>query len=381
LRIGIAVPWLKLGGVDLCVIQLVRAIRRLVPQATLHLVATDEGVQWTPEKVELFDEPIALGMMDGEKKARLCDVIFRSMDLVINVHSPAAYDSLKWRVERRKEDRTGVHVCYLHVIGEDGGRQTGWPMMAASLAHGFDGFAVISDNLCSFLINEGVGASRIRVARNAPLVRPASAHAASEMAAAKARRLAAGKRPLRVLFAGRADDQMGITRLKGMTELLIGQGASFELRFAGDSYRRVEEVQWPEGPIFTHPATHDEAKLASYYAEADVCVLLSRWESVPVSLLNAMAHGCVVVATDVGGISELVADRKNGFLLPNHREEDVAAQAADVIREILQDASGSATKRQEAVDTAWPYSWDETARVFLSFLPDAVKAQHGLCEL
>jgi glycosyltransferase involved in cell wall biosynthesis len=226
-----------------------------------------------------------------------------------------------------------------------------------------------------------VGASRIRVARNAPVVRPASAHAASEMAAAKALRLAAGERPLRLLFAGRADDQKGITRLKGMTELLIAQGATFELRLVGDSHLRVEDLKWPEGPIFTHPATLDEAKLASYYGEADVCVLLSRWEGAPVSLLNAMAHGCVVVAADVDGISELVADRKNGFLLPDHRDEGVAAQAADVIREILQDASGSATMRREAVDTAWPYSWDETARVFLSFLPDAVKARHGLCEL
>jgi glycosyltransferase involved in cell wall biosynthesis len=273
-------------------------------------------------------------------------------------------------------------LSYLHVIDEARGRQVGYPVKAAELSHGFDGFAVISESLRNFLINEGVNGSRIRVARNAPVVRPISTQVAREIGATKARRLAAGDRPLRLLFAGRADYQKGIARLKGMTELLMARGAPFQLRFVGASHLRAELVEWPAGgPVVTHPATHDEATLASYYAEADVCVLLSRWEGVPLSLLDGMAHGCVIVATDVGGVSELVEDRKNGFLVPNGKDEEVAAQAADVIGAVLQDKTGSAAMRQEAVATAWRYSWDQTAKVFLSFLPDAVKARHGLSGL
>jgi glycosyltransferase involved in cell wall biosynthesis len=303
------------------------------------------------------------------------------MDLLINAHSEAAYQSLKWRLERPKQHRTGVHVSYLHVIDEARGKLAGYPPVAASLAHAIDGFAVISDNLRSYLINEGVSPGSIRIARNAPVVCPASLEAAREMAADKARRLSAGERPLRLLFAGRADYQKGITRLKGMTELLIARGAPFELRFVGDSHLRAESVEWPPGPIFTHPATHDEAQLASYFAEADVCVLLSRWEGVPLSLLDAMAHGCVVVATDVGGVSELVENGRSGYLLANGTNEQVAADAADAIERILEDETGSAAVRRDAVAAAWQYSWDEAAKVFLSFLPDAVKTRHGLSEL
>jgi glycosyltransferase involved in cell wall biosynthesis len=201
------------------------------------------------------------------------------------------------------------------------------------------------------------------------------------MASAKARRLAAGERPLRLLFAGRADYKKGVTRLRGVTELLIGRGAPFQLDFVGDPHLRAEPADWPPGPILVHPATHDEATLASYYAEADVCVLLSRWEGVPLSLLDAMAHGCVVVATEVGGVSELVEDKRNGLLLSNGRDEEVAAQAAGLIDEILQDKTGSAAMRREAVATAWRCSWDETAQVFLSFLPAAIKARHGMSGL
>jgi glycosyltransferase involved in cell wall biosynthesis len=364
------------------VIQLARAMRRLVPKAKLHLVTTREGVERDVDSGQEFDEVTFLGSLDWEKKTRLCDVVFRSMDLLINAHSEAAYQSLKWRLERVKEDRTGVHVSYLHVMDEARGRLVGYPAMAAELAHALDGFAVISESLRNFLINEGVDGTRIRLVRNAPVVRPASMVAATDLAVAKARRLAAGERPLRLLFAGRADYQKGIARLKTVTELLMARAVPFELRFVGESHLRAELVEWPAGgPIRTHPATHDGATLASYYAEADVCVLLSRWEGVPLSLLDAMAHGCVVVATDVGGVSELVDPRRSGFLVANGRDEAVAAQTADVIEEIMQDRTGSAAMRREAVATAWRYSWDETAKVFLSFLPGAVKARHGLSEL
>ncbi|MCD0459859.1 glycosyltransferase [Roseiconus lacunae] len=49
---------------------------------------------------------------------------------------------------------------------------------------------------------------------------------------------------------------------------------------------------------------------------ADVAVLTSRWEGFPFSLLEAMASGLPVIATDVGGVSELIADQKSGFVVP-----------------------------------------------------------------
>lgn len=51
-----------------------------------------------------------------------------------------------------------------------------------------------------------------------------------------------------------------------------------------------------------------------YLAEADVFVLSSNYEGLPMSILEAMAAELPVISTDVGGISDIVTD--NGILIP-----------------------------------------------------------------
>lgn len=56
---------------------------------------------------------------------------------------------------------------------------------------------------------------------------------------------------------------------------------------------------------------------AAYCKQADLFVLPSNYEGLPIVILEAMCQGKAIVASKVGGISEMVIDNKNGFTVPN----------------------------------------------------------------
>lgn len=68
-------------------------------------------------------------------------------------------------------------------------------------------------------------------------------------------------------------------------------------------------------------------------AAADIFALTSVSEGLPISILEAMAVGLPVVATDVGGISELVADGKTGFLAPARSPREIANRLLRLLRD------------------------------------------------
>ncbi len=54
----------------------------------------------------------------------------------------------------------------------------------------------------------------------------------------------------------------------------------------------------------------------SWYQSADIFCLPSWSEGMPVSILEAMSAGLVVIASQVGGIPELIEHEHSGFLMP-----------------------------------------------------------------
>lgn len=54
------------------------------------------------------------------------------------------------------------------------------------------------------------------------------------------------------------------------------------------------------------------------YAEIDILILLSKSESLPMSIIEALGCGLPVLSTDVGAVNEMIKDGYNGFLIqPN----------------------------------------------------------------
>jgi len=66
-----------------------------------------------------------------------------------------------------------------------------------------------------------------------------------------------------------------------------------------------------------------------WYASSDVIVLTSEREGTPLAVIEAAAAGRPVVAVDVGGVADVVADGISGFVVP---ADDMAAFADRLIR-------------------------------------------------
>ena len=73
-------------------------------------------------------------------------------------------------------------------------------------------------------------------------------------------------------------------------------------------------------------------QLDSYYAMADVVVLTSRSEGIPLVLMEAMALVKTVLAPAITGIPELVMDGKTGFLYPINSMDDFVARVEMIHR-------------------------------------------------
>ena len=73
--------------------------------------------------------------------------------------------------------------------------------------------------------------------------------------------------------------------------------------------------------------------LPRIYADLDVLVVSSDNEGTPVSAIEAMAAGCPVVATRVGGLPDLIDDNQTGYLVPRGDALALAAAVQRLIRD------------------------------------------------
>jgi glycosyltransferase involved in cell wall biosynthesis len=117
--------------------------------------------------------------------------------------------------------------------------------------------------------------------------------------------------PVSFLFIGRYDRIKGIDILNKAIKNLLKRNNSFEFNFIGPF---PEEVKIMDPKIIYHGEIKDAQYLRSLVRNNDILVLSSYSEGMPTVIIEAMASGLAIIATDVGAVSELVDDT-NGFLI------------------------------------------------------------------
>jgi len=140
-----------------------------------------------------------------------------------------------------------------------------------------------------------------------------------------------------ILCLGRLDPAKGQHILLKSAKLLEERDLSLQLLFVGDGPERdslkyeAKKMNLKNDVIFTGAVGHDEVH--NYYDRADIFVLPSFAEGIPVVLMEAMAKEVPVISSRITGIPELIADGVSGILTT----PTDSIELADAIENILKD--------------------------------------------
>ncbi len=142
-------------------------------------------------------------------------------------------------------------------------------------------------------------------------------------------------------------DQLLVTWLGRMTEIkrvddllrafadLRGRGVDAVLALVGDGPNRegLEQLAERLGIRDAVRFTGFRRDVGSIYRASDVVALSSANEGTPVSLIEALAAGCAVVTTDVGGAVDVLDGGRVGFLVPAGDTKAFADRLEDLGRQ------------------------------------------------
>jgi glycosyltransferase involved in cell wall biosynthesis len=133
-----------------------------------------------------------------------------------------------------------------------------------------------------------------------------------------------------VVYAGRFDYAKGFDILLEAMKRI--QGSKIKLIAVGDEVNGDLDLKRADG--VTYAGWLDREEIGRYLESADVIVVPSRWEAFGLTVVEAMAHGKAVVASNVGGIPELVEHGVTGFLFESGDVSTLAALLANTPKDV-----------------------------------------------
>jgi glycosyltransferase involved in cell wall biosynthesis len=129
-----------------------------------------------------------------------------------------------------------------------------------------------------------------------------------------------------IMFCGRLLALKGLNHLMGAFSAVHKFNPRTHLTLVGggdlDQWKETARSSGIPGDAITFTGQKKYEEMPSIIEEADIFVLPSMSESMPLSLLEAMACGKASVASRVGGIPEIISNGENGFLVkPGDQKE------------------------------------------------------------
>jgi glycosyltransferase involved in cell wall biosynthesis len=161
----------------------------------------------------------------------------------------------------------------------------------------------------------------------------------------------------RILCVSRVTPRKGLRFLVQAMKILTGRYPHLRMVVAGDGNERESLQHLAMGLgledkiVFLGIVPHE--KLPALYQEANAFILPSLNEGMSNTMLEAIASGLPIVATDTGGTKEMVQDGVNGLIVAMKDADDLAEKIERLILNSQECESMGIASRQRAEGLSW----------------------------
>lgn len=198
---------------------------------------------------------------------------------------------------------------------------------------------------------------------------------AQNVAALRAKHAPNGERLL--FFVGRITPEKGLYVLLDAMPQILAQHPNTRLLVAGkasETLRPTAEKLGIADQVDLLGFISDEERNCLYQT-VDAAIFPSLYEPFGIVALEAMAAGCSVIASDVGGLGEVVQHQHNGLTVLPGRPESIAW----AVNELFQNPRSAERWRKEAMHQAdMLYNWRNIAEKTLELYESIVEERKGV---
>ena len=147
--------------------------------------------------------------------------------------------------------------------------------------------------------------------------------------------------------------------------VIVGSGDKSEEKRLHDL---VASLDLKDKVIFTGWVSYSEAPYL--HAAADIFVHPSLWEGTPLVILEAMATGKPVIATDIAGVPDMITDGVDGFLVEEKNVEQIAEKLSVLLEDEVLCKEIGENARKKVVEK---FSWDMIAEQILDVYEEVLR--------
>ncbi|HRY27845.1 MAG TPA: glycosyltransferase family 4 protein [Candidatus Moranbacteria bacterium] len=176
-----------------------------------------------------------------------------------------------------------------------------------------------------------------------------------------------------IICVSRVTPRKGIRFLIQAFNVLSRRYDYIKLVIVGDGNERasledlVQALGLKEKVLFTGPVLHE--KVLGYYQKANIFALPSMNEGMSNTMLEALACGLPLVATDTGGTKELIEDGQNGFIVKMKESHDLAEK----IEKFLLNRNLEKEMGQKSRELAEKLDWSVVANKYIDLYDKTVR--------